>query len=262
MCCFQHSQAARITGLVCSREENEMETKYRIQNRETINRKYPAKAWGTGLAAAAVLTTGCFALAKPVPAYAAVMQPPQMVSAGLDVSALESDPGFLADEGAQLEEQITMEAFSVPRTMVGDTISEQAEEAYVPPFVINFSEQDYDVLLHIVEAEAGGCDHQGKVLVANVVINRVRSGGFPSTITEVVYQNNQFSPVKSGTLYSVSVSEGTQAAVNAALTGEDYSCGALFFAARSKANPSNMRWFDNNLRFLFEHGGHEFFTLP
>ena len=43
--------------------------------------------------------------------------------------------------------------------MVGDTISEQAEEAYVPPFVINFSEQDYDVLLHIVEAEAGGCDH-------------------------------------------------------------------------------------------------------
>lgn len=239
-----------------------METKYRIQSRETINKKYPVRSWGTGLMAAAMLTTGSLTLANPVPVHAAVLQPPQMVSAGLDVSSLESDQGILADEGAQLEEQITMEAFSVPRTMVGDTISEQAEEAYVSPFVIQFSEQDYDVLLHIVEAEAGGCDHQGKVLVANVVINRVRSGGFPSTVTEVVYQNNQFSPVKSGTLYSVSVSEGTQAAVNAALTGEDYSCGALFFAARSKANPSNMRWFDTHLRYLFEYGGHEFFTLP
>lgn len=240
-----------------------METKYRIQTKKTIEKKqYQLKSWGTGLMAAAVLTTGRYALAKPVYASAAALQPPQMVSAGLDVSALEGDSGFLMNEDAQLEEQITMEALSVPRTMVGDTITEQAEEAYVQPFVIDFTEQDYDVLLHIVEAEAGGCDHQGKVLVANVVINRVRSGGFPSTITEVVYQNNQFSPVKSGTLYSVSVSEGTQAAVNAALTGEDYSCGALFFAARSKANASNMRWFDTHLRFLFEHGGHEFFTLP
>ena len=247
-----------------------METKYRIQTKKTIEQKHPEglrkqkqlKSWGTGLMAAAVLTTGRYALAKPVYAYAAMQQPPQMVSAGLDVSALEEDPGFLMNEDDQLEAQITMEALSVPRTMVGDTITEQAEEAYVQPFVIDFTEQDYDVLLHIVEAEAGGCDHQGKVLVANVVINRVRSGGFPSTITEVVYQNNQFSPVKSGTLYSVSVSEGTQAAVNAALTGEDYSCGALFFAARARANASNMRWFDTNLRFLFEHGGHEFFTLP
>lgn len=255
-----------------------METKYRIQTKKTIEKKasenarkkhpesirkpYQLKSWGTGLMAAAVLTTGHYALAKPVYAYAAVLQPPQMVSAGLDVSVLETDSGLMMNEDAQLEEQITMEALSVPRTMVGDTITEQAEEAYVQPFVIDFTEQDYDVLLHIVEAEAGGCDHQGKVLVANVVINRVRSGGFPSTITEVVYQNNQFSPVKSGTLYSVSVSEGTQAAVNAALTGEDYSCGALFFAARSKANASNMRWFDTHLRFLFEHGGHEFFTLP
>lgn len=247
-----------------------METKYRIQTKRTIEKKHPEdsrkqyqrKAWGTGLMAAAVLATGPYVLAKPVYAYAAIQQPPQMVTAGLDVSALEADSGLVMNEDVQLEEQITMEALSVPRTMVGDTITEQAEEAYVQPFVIDFTEQDYDVLLHIVEAEAGGCDHQGKVLVANVVINRVRNGGFPSTITEVVYQNNQFSPVKSGTLYSVSVSEGTQAAVNAALAGEDYSCGALFFAARSKANASNMRWFDTHLRFLFEHGGHEFFTLP
>ena len=239
-----------------------MEKKYQIKTKNSIKRRYQRRSWQTGLMAAAVLTTGGYTLGNPVLVYATAQQPAEMVSAGLDLSELETDACLPVNEDAQLEEQITMEELSVSRTMVGDTISEQAEEAYVQPMVIDCSDQDYDVLLHIVEAEAGVCDYQGKVLVANVVINRVRNGGFPSTVTEVVYQKNQFSPVNSGILYAVTVSEETQAAVNAALAGEDYSCGALFFAARSRANASNMRWFDTHLRFLFEHGGHEFFTLP
>lgn len=38
----------------------------------------------------------------------------------------------------------------------------------------NLDEQEYQVLLRIVEAEAGGEDTIGKMLVANVVMNRVR----------------------------------------------------------------------------------------
>ena len=52
------------------------------------------------------------------------------------------------------------------------------------------------MLLRIVEAEAGICDYQGKLLVANVVINRVESGSFPNTVTEVVYQKIRFSRSK------------------------------------------------------------------
>ena len=37
----------------------------------------------------------------------------------------------------------------------------------------HLSDQDYDALLRIVEAEAGGEDADGKLLVANVVLNRV-----------------------------------------------------------------------------------------
>ncbi len=36
---------------------------------------------------------------------------------------------------------------------------------------ISFSDQDYEVLKRIVEAEAGGCDMQGRILVANVILN-------------------------------------------------------------------------------------------
>ena len=48
--------------------------------------------------------------------------------------------------------------------------------------------KDYQVLLNIVQAEAGGCNAIGKILVANVILNRVKSELFPDTITDVVYE--------------------------------------------------------------------------
>ena len=69
----------------------------------------------------------------------------------------------------------------------------------------------------------------------------------------------QFSPVKNGTIDTVSISEETKQAVELALDGTDLSKGALYFAARNAANEKNMRWFDTHLVRLFAHGGHEFF---
>lgn len=130
--------------------------------------------------------------------------------------------------------------------------------------VIAVSLEDYENLLRIVEAEAGGEDEIGKILVANVILNRVECDSFPNTVSEVIFQQSngvcQFSPVGDGRFYTVKVSEATIQAVNKALAGEDYSQGALYFAARKYADSSCMRWFDESLIFLFEHGGHEFFT--
>ncbi len=124
-------------------------------------------------------------------------------------------------------------------------------------------EEDMEALLRIVEAEAGSEDEDGRLLVANVVLNRVDSERFPETVTEVVFQRengvNQFSPVANGRYYTVEVSDVTVAAVGRALMGENISEGALFFAARKYADSDKMKWFDENLTFLFSHGGHEFF---
>lgn len=133
----------------------------------------------------------------------------------------------------------------------------------VPKYVIRVSEQDIECLMKIVEAEAGCEDRIGKLLVANVVINRVRDDSFPDTVTEVVYQRNshstQFSPVSNGRIDTVKISEETKEVVYSALLGEDVSQGALYFVARRYANPDKVRWFDDNLTHLFSHGGHDFF---
>lgn len=96
------------------------------------------------------------------------------------------------------------------------------------------SDEDYDTLLRIVEAEAGSEDIKGRVLVANVIMNRVKSDDFPNTVTEVVWDNSdgvpQFSPTYDGRINEVTVSDETKEAVKQALKGTDYSEGALFLS--------------------------------
>ena len=122
---------------------------------------------------------------------------------------------------------------------------------------------DYQCLLRIVQAEAGCEDLKGKMLVAGVVLNRVKDEHFPDSVTEVVMQKEgetyQFSPVANGTYQKVKVSEETKEAVERVLNGEDLTEGALYFASRQYAAGDKMEWFDSHLDRLFEHGGHEFF---
>lgn len=65
---------------------------------------------------------------------------------------------------------------------------------------VSFAEGDLKLLANLIYCEAGAETYAGKLAVASVVINRVRSAKFPGTVVGVIYQKNQFSPVKSGRL--------------------------------------------------------------
>lgn len=128
------------------------------------------------------------------------------------------------------------------------------------------SDEDYQNLLQIVEAEAGTEDIEGRIMVANVIMNRVKYSEFPDNVTDVIWEYNngvaQFSPVEDGRISEVTVSKETKEAVKQVLEGVDYSKGALFFIQKSAAAKSNISWFDKNLKRLFKHGVHEFYTYP
>lgn len=129
---------------------------------------------------------------------------------------------------------------------------------------VYLDEESYEILCRIVEAEAGNEDETGRMLVANVVLNRVESSRFPNTVKGVVFQKKgghcQFSPVATGGYYRVKISEETKEAVGKVLQGADESQGALYFVNRYAANPDSMSWFDSKCTFLFTHGHHEFFS--
>lgn len=123
------------------------------------------------------------------------------------------------------------------------------------------SSDEYQTLLQIVEAEATGGDVTSKMMVAGVVLNRVRDSHFPDTIQEVVWQKDQFQPTSDGRIYTCSITQSTIEAVDRVLQGEDVSQGALFFFARDFSEAANTAWFDSSLTRLFAYGGHEYYTF-
>ncbi|MDO4268783.1 MAG: cell wall hydrolase [Eubacteriales bacterium] len=156
-------------------------------------------------------------------------------------------------------EEIRRIAEERARAAAEEAARKAEEEARRASAVVSYTDGDYQVLQRIVEAEAGICDMKGRILVANVIINRVKSREFPNNITDVVYQKSQFSPVYDGRLNTCRVTDKTVEAVNRALAGEDYSQGALYFMNRRRSRSSNVRWFDGKLTYLFQHDNHEFF---
>ncbi|MCI5603038.1 MAG: cell wall hydrolase [Lachnospiraceae bacterium] len=165
-----------------------------------------------------------------------------------------------AVEETTVTENVT-ETQPEPQTeAVTEAEPETVEQVINTPIDIELSDSDYYWLIRIVEAEAGDQDEIGRIMVANVIFNRVKSGKFPSTVKSVIFQNNgrtyQFEPVKNERIYDVTPSETTINCVDRAISGEDYSRGALFFTMKT----SSRSWFNTSLTLLFVHGDHYFYT--
>ncbi len=100
---------------------------------------------------------------------------------------------------------------------------------------VNASASEQELLAALIYCEAGNQPYEGQVAVGAVVMNRVRSGSFPDTITDVIYQSGQFTPAMTGWLDSVLASGGytdsaRQAAADA-LAGSNPIGDCLYFSA-------------------------------
>ena len=172
------------------------------------------------------------------------------------------------EEGARVakQEQKREREVAAVSASIKPMRNEMRQEPLNPYGEIAITDQDYEALLRIVQAEAGGEEPQGRTLVAEVILNRVLAEQFASSVYDVVFERTggspQFAPTADGRFYTVEVTPETVEAVEQAIHGDDLSQGALFFSARSKADKNDMAWFDRNLKWLFQYGGHEFYTLP
>lgn len=97
---------------------------------------------------------------------------------------------------------------------------------------VSATASELDLLAAIIECEAGGESHKGKVAVGAVIMNRIASPKFPGSISAVVYEKGQFSPVRSGKLSRV-LAKGARSdcykAARDVLNGENPIGNALFF---------------------------------
>lgn len=105
--------------------------------------------------------------------------------------------------------------------------------------VIPYTANDLDLLARLINAEAQGEPYKAKVAVGAVVVNRVKSPSWPTTIKDVIYQQingyYQFSPVLNGWINYAATAESRQAALDA-LNGIDPTNGAQFYFDDSTTN--------------------------
>lgn len=98
---------------------------------------------------------------------------------------------------------------------------------------VQFAEEDRYLLANLIYCEAGAEPDAGKLAVGAVVINRVLSSVYPDTVTGVIYQNKQFSPVGSGRL-ALALAENRAtascyAAADAAMAGQTNVGNCVYF---------------------------------
>ena len=136
--------------------------------------------------------------------------------------------------------------------------SSEVEVDYYPEFTYSkdWSAKESYLLARIAMAEAEGCNIQTKTLIIMCVLNRVWSDEFPDTIEEVIFQENQFSPIDNGRWDRVEPNEDCYEAVKVVMEAKyDYSGGATYFESCDDED----NWHSRNLEFLYESEGIRFY---
>lgn len=117
-----------------------------------------------------------------------------------------------------------------------------------------YNSDDLYWLSHIIHAESGNQSLTGKIAVGNVVMNRVADPTFPNTIYDVVFQKNQFTPTRTGTI-NLTPNEESVIAAKLCLEGVVVLPTALFFNHIKSSS-----WAAKHKTYITTIGGHAFYA--
>ena len=136
----------------------------------------------------------------------------QAISQNIVASAQEMtdvSQQVIADNIAKKEEEERL-AKEKAEQEAQEKAEREAREAYV--------RANQELMASIIYCEAGNQPYEGQVAVGAVIMNRVKSGSYPNSIEEVIYQSGQFGPAATGWLNRVRSSKGySQTALQAAV---------------------------------------------
>lgn len=107
-----------------------------------------------------------------------------------------------ADTQETVEEETTEETVEDTTTedTTEDTTDNQVEMTYTTREAVTLSDEDINLMAAVIYLESGNESYDGQLAVANVIINRLVSGSYGSTIYDVVYAPYQFTVVNSDSM--------------------------------------------------------------
>lgn len=151
------------------------------------------------------------------------------------VSADHVEVELALGEGITIEEE-QEELARIAAEEAAKKAAQITEVTTVQNDAVTASVDEVTLLAGIIQCEAGNECYEGQLAVGAVVMNRVRSGRYPGTIAEVIYQKGQFTPAGSGGLARVlerGPKDSCLQAAQEALNGTDNTGGAVSFRRAS-----------------------------
>ena len=147
-----------------------------------------------------------------------------------------STSGYVKAEYVQVDmetgEAITL-AEEAEAKAAAEEAARQAREAAAAAAAANQavidSADDVTLLAAIIQIEAGNEVYEGQVAVGSVVMNRVRSGGYPNTVGGVIFARGQFATSRMSSVISKGPKASCIQAASEALAGSDPTGGATHF---------------------------------
>lgn len=136
----------------------------------------------------------------------------------------ENDVAYVSSEYVDMDFYIDKgETMEVIRQREAEEAEARRKALITKNEAIIAESDDVKLLATLIYCEAGGESYDGKLAVGSVVMNRLRSGAYPSTISGVIYASGQFTPALNGKVarvyYNETVPDSCYEAANQVLAG-------------------------------------------
>jgi len=153
--------------------------------------------------------------------------------------ANQTDTPQMNESEAEQDREEGSQAELIDETPVTETDNDQVitdevttEETPIEPTSVNvpngFSQNDIELMAQAVYGEARGEPYEGQVAVAAVILNRLQSPIFPSTVSSIIYEPLAFTAVADGQIY-LTPDETARRAVQDAINGWDPTGEAIYY---------------------------------
>ena len=167
----------------------------------------------------------------------------ESVEAAQDTEEIEGWVAVVVDEDTigyvsadYVEVAFVVETGKTNEQIAKEKAEEEKKKLSANRGAVDVEVSDVTLLAALIQCEAGNESYEGKLAVGAVVMNRVRSGSYPGTVSGVINAPSQFPPATNGKVAGV-VAKGPSAscveAAQAAIDGSTNVGGATHFKAAS-----------------------------
>lgn len=124
-----------------------------------------------------------------------------VTTTAIETTTIAETPQEPAIEQEEVVDVIVEESVQQEGEIISYTVAPMEENISISINETVDSWSDYELLAHLIFAEAEGCTQDEMLWTGQVVLNRVDSQYFPNSIREVIFESGQYSTTWDGRIY-------------------------------------------------------------